>query len=100
MVMKGNENHDCHDKFPLNLIFFAGSIALLVVALVIDMYTLLIIFAVLYVASLIEACCSKTSKYLSNIESVRDTYSLVERLKHTAPIIRFHIQCYHYEIRR
>jgi hypothetical protein len=55
--------------------------------------------AVSYILQLIESMCSSTYRYVSNVESLKDTGIIIDKLKMTRPEIIFHIQNYHYETR-
>ncbi len=53
-----------------------------------------------YLIQLIESCCSSTYSYLSNVESLHDTGTIITNLKMQRPDISFHIQNYHHEWRK
>ena len=54
---------------PLNLFFGIGVIACVIVAIIAKLPALFILAVVFYIANIVEACCSKTNRYLKNKES-------------------------------
>jgi len=83
----------------LSLFFVAGVITFIIVAAVTKQYGFFGGAIVFYICHLIETCCSSTNRYLKNVESSTDAWKIIEKVKRTAPVIRFHIQNYHHELR-
>jgi hypothetical protein len=54
-------------------------------------------FVVLLVLYLVEAATCSTRRYLSNIIAPSQVQEYIYQLQQVAPIIRFHLECYHYE---
>lgn len=54
-------------------------------------------FVVLLALYLVEASNCSTRRYLSNIKTPLEVQEYILRLKEVTPIIRFHLECYHYE---
>ena len=76
-----------------------GAIAFLVVAFVLDNYLFMIGTGVLYLFQLIEGLCAKSFKYFGSIESVENTFQMINRMRMNRPVVVLHIQNYHYETR-
>ncbi|KAL0488930.1 hypothetical protein AKO1_009098 [Acrasis kona] len=57
------------------------------------------VLPVAFIAYIIEAFCSSTYSYLANLLEVEDIVTHINRIRDTAPVLRFHCECYHYETR-
>jgi hypothetical protein len=49
---------------------------------------------------LLESLCSKTRRYLSNMLTPQQVQDLIHKLRDTRPVIRWHLECYHYDYHR
>jgi hypothetical protein len=54
---------------------------------------------IFYIAYIINALCSPTFSYLLHKHKANTIHDYMKTLFATAPIIRFHVECYHYETR-
>ena len=64
-----------------------------------DVQTAQFMCGVVLFIMLVEICTCPSVSYLRNMLSDGNAYAHVESVRKTAPEIRWHIQCYHYETR-
>lgn len=53
----------------------------------------------LYIIVLVEAASSETYQYIRNFSAAQSAEEYVERVRDARPLVRWHAECYHYEIR-
>ena len=102
-VRMDEQNPDCYNLMWLNFIFSATFIGMLV-AYIINYYTyngttFLILSIIFYVAVIIETFCSRTWKFLTNIEPSSSAIPIINNYRAKYPIVQYNMQNYHYEWR-
>lgn len=90
----------CRHTMHCKSIWLASVMMAFIIVSIITMNPLFLIgTAVTYLIHLIESCCSSTKKYLKNSLDQDAVQELITKIHKTPPIIRWHVECYHYETR-